>query len=1184
MNCPRCGYKNEPAANFCSNCGLGLKEILGQRRRVAIVFADISGFTALSERLDPEDLKELIDNCLKKLARVIQNYGGYVDKFIGDCIMALFGAPSVHEDDPLRAVLAALDLQNEIQKFNEEKGQRLSLAVGINYGLVATGDLGRTGAFTVMGDVVNLAKRLQEAAPAGKIYVSQSIYEDTKNEIEYKKLSPISVKGKTQKVSVYLPVKVKHRFSQRKIREIPLVGRVSELNQLKKLFSDVQTFKGRFISIVGEAGIGKTKLVYEFKKTLFGEHKIIEGKGIEYLSNSPYFVLKEILKKIFVIEEGLTPLEVETRIEKFIKEFDEPVISLKLPFYKYILSAHQTPEETARLESMKPEDRVRLTDEAIISLFFTFARKNPLIIILDDCHWVDKETMEFFYKLTESIGYKPVMIIALYRPDFKIGRVGALPYFTKISLKPLIKHEIMDLLKSIFKCPKIDEELFKFLLDKSGAIPLYIYELANSLLENDLIAIEKNRARLKILPPHLLTRTVDELVMAKVDRLPSDLRHIINAASVIGEEFSLNILKEIIPDEKRLKSKIDLIEEMDIIKSQVEIGEKGQEETEGKRTEHYGFKHSIIRDAIYNSLLKKERRLLHKKIGYALERIYFNNLAEYYDTIANHFLCANEIDKAIYYLERSADRKKELYSNEEAINIYKKCLTLISRRESERIAGIYEKIGLIYELIGNNNQARDAFENMEKYTKDKFRLARAYYLKGNVLKNFGQYDAALRLLNAAKDKLTSIRSASGIEIVNELSSILNSESWIYQIKGKMDTAEKIGKEAITLITGLKNWHNYKSLKGTLANAYKNLSQFYYLEGKLNEAINLCKNALRLAEEIQNQQIKGTIYTILGMVYKTKGEYEKAIESYKRQLKISEELGDKTGVGIAHGNLGNVYQSKGEYDNAIYHHEKYLKISEECGDQLTIATAINNIGIDYFNKGEYHKAIESFEKYLNLSKKIGSKRGMAIAYGNLGELYMNQFEYQKATKFFKRYLKISEKLKYKTGIGTATLNLGQVYLETNNRKLAKKYLNLAWEIFNEIGNKNAIGFVLNNLAKLKLKENNQREAIELVNKSLNIAGEINNQELRILGLLNRGEIYTAFDTIRAEEDFVKAVEGARKLNNIKILGDACYKYAEFLKKIKKSKESKKFLKEAVVIYKGLGIKKIPKIQDTSGENP
>jgi class 3 adenylate cyclase len=203
MNCPKCGVKNPDEAKFCNQCGaqlqgVDLKRRKGQRRRVAVLFADISGFTPLSESLDPEEVKDLIDDCLHRLAGVLYKYEGYIDKFIGDCVMALFGAPVAHEDDPLRAAISALDLLHEIKKFNEERGLDLSLSIGVNYGMVATGDLGRPGEYTVMGDAVNLAQRLQYAAPRGKVYVSESVYEHTKNEITYKKLKKIKVKGRRQ--------------------------------------------------------------------------------------------------------------------------------------------------------------------------------------------------------------------------------------------------------------------------------------------------------------------------------------------------------------------------------------------------------------------------------------------------------------------------------------------------------------------------------------------------------------------------------------------------------------------------------------------------------------------------------------------------------------------------------------------------------------------------------------------------------------------------------------------------------------------------------------------------------------------------------------------------------------------------------------------------------------------------
>jgi len=1167
MKCPRCGYDNQETANFCSRCGLQLIRTSGQRRPVAVIFADISGFTALSEKLDPEEVKDLIDQCLQRLARVIQNYEGYIDKFIGDCIMALFGAPIAHEDDPLRAVLAGLDLLKEIINFNNEKKQKLSLSIGINYGLVATGDLGRPGGYTVMGDAVNLAQRLQRAAPRGKIYISEEVYKNTHREIIYQKLRKITVKGRKEKVLVYTPIKAKAKYGQRKIQEIPMIGRTAELNHLNKILKEVQTGKGRVVAVMGEAGIGKTKLVYEFKKQLGEDVFITEGKGIEYHSNSPYFVLKELLKKVFVIVDTDTPSEISRRILEFLEKMEDSLLKIKLSYYKYFLSADLTKSERNHFESMKVEDRSRLLLEAINSLFMKLARIKPLVMILDDCHWVDKETLDFIHIFTGAIGYKPIMIVNLYRPGFDIGTTVRHPYFSMLELKPLAANETIILLKTMLHCNKIADDLLKLLLDKSGSIPFYVSELAANLVNNNMIYVKDGLAQIKEKLPFAIPRSLDELVMTKVDKLAPELRYIVNIAAVIGEEFSFKLLNALIPGRERLRQNLAYIVQQNIIRITSEKNSPDEEK--------FSFTHSIIRDAVYNSLLKKEQKEYHQKVGYVMEKIYSLTIEEYFDALSNHFYIGGEVIKAVEYMEKSGDQKKELYLNDAAIEIYKKCLEMIPDSMSQMPARIYEKLGIIYELIGDYKNALTSYRNIGRYAGvDLILTARSLRHQANVIKNQGDYDRALEFLSKAREGLKLVKEHSSKPVLMELSNITSLECWLYRIKGKMEIAENKGLEAIDIVKGIKDWQWDVNLKQTLTRAYNNLSVVYCIKGDFTRALELCREALTITEEIGDLRSKVDAYNIMGTVFKAQIDYERAIDSFTMNLKITEDLGDKKGMGVAYCNLGNVYQHKGEYATALDLYQKFLEISQELGDKSSIGMASNNMGIIYFNMGNYEKALNFFENYLKTSQELGDKRGEAIACGNMGEILMNQFEYNKARILFTKFLKISQQLGDKRSIGSASYNLGQVYTEIGRLNLANKYLDEARKIFEDINNKIALGLVTNSIAYVKIKQNKTEEALNLLNSTLQLAEATHSEELKVYCLINLGSAYSVIDADKAKKSFNEAINLCQKNKYKKLLADIYYEYAKFLKLTAQKQEANKYLDQAEKIYKELKIKRKP----------
>lgn len=1166
MICPRCGYNNQETANFCSRCGLQLIRSSGQRRPVAIIFADISGFTTLSEKLDPEEVKDLIDQCLQRLARVIQSYEGYIDKFIGDCIMALFGAPIAHEDDPLRAVLAGLDLLKEIVNFNKERNQKLSLSVGINYGLVATGDLGRPGGYTVMGDAVNLAQRLQRAAPQGTIYVSEEVYKHTSREVLYQKLRKISVKGRKEKVLVYMPIKAKARYGQRRIEEIPMIGRSDELNRLNRIFQEIKSGRGRVVAIIGEAGIGKTKLVYEFKKQLDKNVFILEGKGIEYHMNSPYFVLKELLKKVFGIADTDTPAEISNRISLFLEKLADSLLKIKLSYYKYFLSADLTKSERSHFDSMKVEDRSRLLLEAINRLFLKLASGRAVVLILDDCHWIDQETLEFINDFAGAIGYKPIVIFKLSRPGYDISKIKHLPYFNLLELKPLAENETITLLKTLIHCDKIADNLLKLLLDKSGSIPFYISELATSLINNNIIYVQNGIAQINKNLPIAIPRSLDELVMAKVDKLPPDLRYIVNIAAVIGEQFSFKLLNALIPGKERLRQNLVYIMHQNIIQSI--SGKISADE------EKFSFTHSIIRDAVYNSLLKKEQKEYHQKVGYIIEKIYSLNIGEYFDALSNHFYLGGDVIKAVEYMEKSGDQKKELYLNDAAIEIYKKCLEMIPDSMANMTARIYEKLGSIYELIGNYENALGSYRNILKYAKGNLILnARSLRHQANVIENLGDYDRALEFLSKARNYLKLAKAFSDKKVLVELSNISSLECWLYRIKGKMEIAEKKGLEAIEIVKGIKDWQWDIEARQTLTRAYNNLSVVYCIKGDFTQALELCQKALKNAEEIGDLRRKVDAYNIMGTVFKARVNYEEAIDSFTMNLKITEELGDKQGMGVAYCNLGNVYQHKGEYTTALDLYQKFLEISQELGDKSGISMASNNMGIIYFNMGNYEKALKFFEDYYRTSLELGDKRGEAIACGNMGEVLMNQFEYNKAKILFTKYLRKSELLGDKRGIGSASYNLGQVYLQLGQINLADKYLGAAKNIFEKINNKIFIGLVMNSIARINIKKHKITESLNILNSTLQLAEETNSKELKVDCLINLSRVYSKVDDKKAKHFFSEAINLCVKNRYKKLLADINYEYATFLNKINKSK-AKKYFDQAEKIYQALKIKKRP----------
>ena len=1181
MKCPKCGFKNPKDARFCNQCGAQLHVVTrrrdrGQRRRVAVLFADISGFTPLSETLDPEDVRDLIDACLQRLAGVIYKYEGYIDKFIGDCIMALFGAPVAHEVDPLRSVISALELQQEIKEFNKEKKLDFFLSIGINYGLVATGDLGRPGEYTVMGDVVNLAQRLQYAAPKGRIYTSESVYKHSSEEITFKKLKRIKVKGKKISVLVYEPQSVQRQYSLRRIKELPLVGRGQELDKLLSLYLKTESGSGQVVSIIGEAGIGKSKLTYEFKKQLTKDTFVIEGRGIQYLSSASYLVLQDILKNLLGIEEIRAKEKAAHQIDKFIKATHFSSLTKIVPFLKYFLDLPLSPGDHSRFTSMQPKDRIRMINEALRTLLLRISNIKPLVIVFEDCHWIDQETIDFMHWLAKDIGNKKMMIISLFRPEFNIGKkTQRLAHFTQLDLKPLNQDDTVTLLYGLLRCKNIEDKLVRLLMKKSGRVPFYIHELANNLLNNDIIYIEESTAKLRHGKESTVPRTLDELVMAKVDKLDAEQRAIVDIASVIGDEFSVKLLNTMFELGKRLKDDLFMLTQKGIVQPQQTV--KGAPMSEEK----YTFGHSLMKEAVYQSLLMKTRKEYHRQIGFAVEQVYAHDLSEYFDVLANHFLIAGENVKAVQYLEKAADRKKELYVNEEAIDLYHKAIKLIDKDNYKKTADMYEKLGHIYELVGQYDKARSAYAAMaESGKKDVLTRARSFIATTKVFIGQGLFDQAIAMLNKAERALKTIRISNSKAKI-ERANILRLKCWVYRTKGKMDVAEKKGLEAISIARKVKSkkaWEHNKELKLTLVLAHAALAIVYSFLGEYEKAVQLLEEALLIAEDLGERRAIGGVYNDLGTIFRTQGKFDQAIDAFTMKLKISQELGDKGGIGIAYCNLGNVYENKGEYGKSIELLKNYLKINEELGSKHGIGIACCNLAVAYQHSCEYGKAVKALEEGLKISEELGDNRMITSTVQALGEVYENRLEYKKAIPLFQKALNIGKKAGDKWTIGSTSQQLGVVYTEIDEFAKAEKFLHIAKKIFEDIGSTKVISAICNTFSMLRIKQGRLDDALDAANTAIDLTKEIDSTDTHIMTLINLGIIYSKESRLeslgKSKNCFEQALSLAQEFGNKKLLADCYFEYARTfwaLGSRQDKNKARKNIAKALKIYKEIDLK-------------
>jgi class 3 adenylate cyclase len=525
MICPECAFSNPPDFKFCGQCGHDLitpappidpskphsytpkflaEKILttrsameGERKLVTVLFADVANFTSLSEKLDPEEVHEITDGCFKILMDEIHRYEGTINQFTGDGVMALFGAPLAHEDHAQRACHAALAIQNSLDRYSQQLKEDLSIdfkmRLGLNSGPVVVGAIGDDLRmdYTAIGDTINLASRMQSSAAPGTVLVSGHTQRLAKDFFAFSPLGPLPVKGKEEPQDAYVllsPTEVTTRIGASTVAGLtPFVGRVKEMETLKEALDKARSGSGQVVGIVGEAGVGKSRILLEMKR-LFTDMALLEGHCLHYGGSMAYLPLLDILRAYFGIKEGEQELPVKRKMRERVSLLDENLKTLLPPLYD-LLSLKVDDETYLKLE---PKDKREKIFEALRDLLVRESQVRPLVLVIEDLHWIDTTSEEFLDYLLGWLANARILLVLLYRPEYT-HRWGNKSYYTTVRVDQLSLSTSAELVQSILKEGEIVPELRELILTKAAGNPFFMEELTHTLLENGTIEKKDDR-------------------------------------------------------------------------------------------------------------------------------------------------------------------------------------------------------------------------------------------------------------------------------------------------------------------------------------------------------------------------------------------------------------------------------------------------------------------------------------------------------------------------------------------------------------------------------------------------------------------------------------------------------------------------------------------------------------------
>jgi class 3 adenylate cyclase len=713
--CPECNFSNPTEYAFCGKCGQNLSppseptpkersfdekldrvqrnlpkgltekilaqrdRIEGERKQVTVMFCDMEGFTGLVERLGPEEAYGVMDQVYEILIHKVHDYEGTVNEMTGDGIMALFGAPIALEDAPQRAIRSAMAIHQAIDGFSDRVMDEfeiptIKMRIGIHTGPVVVGTLGNDlkVEFKAVGDTVNLASRMEGIAEPGTTYVTKETHRLTKGYFEFKSLGKVQVKGKKKPVEAYQVLKLGQAKSRLEAAEprglIKFVGRRRELANLEASFSKAKDGQGQVVGIVGEAGIGKSRLIIEFKKSMDAQDlTYLEAQCLSFGQSIPYLPFAEIIRKYFGIEEGARAFAVRKKISDKALDFDR-ILSESIPFLCDVLSV---PTDRSALQQLGPKEKRDLTFEAVKALLLKESQVRPLIIVLDNLQWIDNASHELLNYLVESIVNTRVLLLGLYRPGY-LHHWSDKSYYSHITLNPLSEEESATLAQDLLNIKELNADLRSLVLDRAEGNPLYVEEIVKWLLEIGAMARSGDGYVLKQRPTELtVPHSIQDVIMARIDRLEQELKKTMQMASVIGRDFLYRLLKRISGMGKELQTHLVKLQGLEFIFEKSLFPEL-----------EYMFKHILIQDVDYNSLLIKTRTHLHGRIGNAIEDVYKDRLDGHYENLAYHYRLSGNGEKALEYLILAAKKAADRFANEEAMAFCEEGLKILDKLPS----------------------------------------------------------------------------------------------------------------------------------------------------------------------------------------------------------------------------------------------------------------------------------------------------------------------------------------------------------------------------------------------------------------------------------------------------------------------------------------------------------------------
>ncbi|MBI1885977.1 MAG: AAA family ATPase [Chloroflexi bacterium] len=1102
MNCPSCGHDNAPDAAFCDKCGSGLVitctscgrgnppdsafcagcghklaeaaaagatptapdplsytprhlvekilrdrgSLVGERRTVTVLFSDAMGFTPLSERIGEEEVYTLMQECTARMMDAVHRYEGTITQFTGDGVMALFGAPIAHEDSARRAVAAALEMQKSLGEYadevHKEHSIECSFRVGLNTGPVVVGSISDNldMDYTALGDTVNLASRMESLAEPGTVYLTEETYRVVKDYFECESLGALAVKGKAEPVVAYRAMTektaVRTRFHAATERGLtPLVGREQELRALSGYFEQVKRGQGQVVFLSGEAGLGKSRLLLEFRRSLLNEPLTwIEGQCIAYGQKIPYLSISDLIKNNFGVEEGDSEERIIERIDDGTATWDEAPRATT-PYLKYLLSVD--PGDAA-VVAMDPRERRAGVQDGLRALLRQESRHKPLVVVIEDLHWIDENSGEALGTLADVVATAPVLMILSSRPDYTHA-LGERTYFSRIALSFLPPEESAAIAERMLQTADLPKEISQLITSKGEGNPFYIEEVTKSLVESGVLRQTNGSYRLDRPADEIrVPDTIQEVILSRIDRLEREAKEAIQRASVIGREFAVRLLNRISDVQAGLDDSLNELKALELIYATAYFPELA-----------YMFKHALTHDVAYSTLLVKRRKALHRLVGTAIEELYADRLIEQYEALAYHYYEGQEWEKALDYLEKAGDKATAAYANQDALDYYAQALEVCEKlgdpaletasRVAEKRAMVNLTIAEVVDATTDFDRMVEAARALEDRRQEGMALVRLG-LAETWAHNFGASEQTLRAALAIGDEGHSeLRAVASLHL-----------GTMFYISGRLSEAAPFLQLADEVFPEMADsphlafWVNSRGFRSIIEAQYGGTLEHFRRWG---EAAEVQPFLAAQKEWIEAMALAG------------RGEYQRALAALEENITTCERVGEKLFRVRALNTVGWIHVELQNHEEAI----RWNVRSEEA--ELPVLTAIPevrsnarlNLGDSLLALGrvaeaeEYYQQVERVVRSPQPAENFCPFSYPQHFFHSYGELWLARGDNEKALSLADECVAASGSANRPKNVVKGRRLRGQALLAQGKLAEAETEIDIALGIAKEIGN-------------------------------------------------------------------------------------------------------------------------------------